>query len=604
MTALSFLGSLFRQVLTMSLTAVPVLAVILLARLALRGAPKKFSYWLWAVGAFRLLCPVSIPAVFSLFSLLPGKTVSQGGPLTQVSYLPADTTAPAPPVSPAGGEALAQSAPALSLWEVLGLTWALGVGVMLLLAAVSALLTLRQVSTAVKLYYHVYESDRIRSPFVLGLVKPRIYLPFGLAPRQREYVLCHETVHIRRKDYLIKPLGFLVLALHWFNPLVWLSFHLMSRDMEMSCDEKVLSQLGEEVRRDYSLSLLSIGMNRRFAFPDPLGFGETGVKERVRNVMKFHKAKTWVTAAAAAAVVLLAAACSVNPGASQLEAHTEEILQAWLTQPDETLRDLALPDGARTQEEMDAQEEELYARFEELFPREYFTDTGYESFRSTVLAGAMYHLRVGEGAMELTDLVPNGEEQTKDTWQWVAQVRMDCPEKEPQDISILVSVQEEGGKIASLRLDQQDAGQISAYFGDGPFPADDQVQEKIEQAEAEQQDAFDKMQTAQEEIDRLEEEREAGEDVASQLEEAQSQWDQEFERYSQAAQDAYEAGDTQVQSQPEETVEGGFEAERAEGGEEPPLLEEGGVEVEQPGGTEEPPLPEEGGVEVERIIIG
>ena len=164
---------------------------------------------------------------------------------------------------------------------------------MLLLAAVSALLTLRRVSTAVKLYYHVYESDRIRSPFVLGLVKPRIYLPFGLAPRQREYVLCHETVHIRRKDYLIKPLGFLVLALHWFNPLVWLSFHLMSRDMEMSCDEKVLSQLGEEVRRDYSLSLLSIGMNRRFAFPDPLGFGETGVKERVRNVMKFHKAKTF-----------------------------------------------------------------------------------------------------------------------------------------------------------------------------------------------------------------------------------------------------------------------------------------------------------------------
>ena len=315
--------------------------------------------------------------------------------------------------------------------------------------------------------------------------------------------------------------------------------------------------------------------------------------------MKFHKAKTWVTAAAAAAVVLLAAACSVNPGASQLEAHTEEILQAWLTQPDETLRDLALPDGARTQEEMDAQEEELYARFEELFPREYFTDTGYESFRSTVLAGAMYHLRVGEGAMELTDLVPNGEEQTKDTWQWVAQVRMDLPEKEPQDISILVSVQEEGGKIASLRLDQQDAGQISAYFGDGPFLADDQVQEKIEKAEAEQQDAFDKMQTAQEEIDRLEEEREAGEDVASQLEEAQSQWDQEFERYSQAAQDAYEAGDTQVQSQPEEAVEGGFEAEQAEGGEEPPLLEEGGVEVEQFGGTEEPPLPEEGGVEVE-----
>ena len=170
-------------------------------------------------------------------------------------------------------------------------------------------------------------------------------------------------------------------------------------------------------------------------------------------------------------------------------------------------------------------------------------------------------------------------------------------------VSNAVKYTEEGGKIASLRLDQQDAGQISAYFGSEPFQ-DSVVQEKIEKAEAEQQDAFDKMQTAQEEIDRLEEEREAGEDVASQLEEAQSQWDQEFERYSQAAQDAYEAGDTQVQSRPEEAVEGGFEAEQAEGGEEPPLPEEGGVEVEQPGGTEEPPLPEEGGVEVERIIIG
>lgn len=219
-------------------------------RLLLRQAPKKFSYWLWAGAAFRLVCPFSFPAAFSLLALAPAaQTVAETGPLTEVSYLPGAGLPAAAPGVGAADAALPQAAgagQALGLWEVLGLVWLLGAAALLIGALVAYLRVKGQVATAVKFAHNVYECGAFRSPFVLGFFRPKIYIPFGLEPRQREHVLCHESAHIQRRDYLIKPLGFLLLAIHWFNPLVWLAFHLMSRDMEMSCDEKVLSQLGEE----------------------------------------------------------------------------------------------------------------------------------------------------------------------------------------------------------------------------------------------------------------------------------------------------------------------------------------------------------------------
>ena len=585
------IGGVFQQVVSMSLTASLVILAICGARLLLRQAPKKFSYWLWAGAAFRLVCPFSFPAAFSLLALAPAaQTVAETGPLTEVSYLPGAGLPAAAPGVGAADAVLPQAAgagQALGLWEVLGLVWLLGAAALLIGALVAYLRVKGQVATAVKFAHNVYECGAFRSPFVLGFFRPKIYIPFGLEPRQREHVLCHESAHIQRRDYLVKPLGFLLLAIHWFNPLVWLAFHLMSRDMEMSCDEKVLSQLGEEARREYSLSLLSIGSRRRFPAPNPLAFGETGVKERVVNVMKFRRAKRWVTVAAAVAVVAVTAACAANPAGESLlpsaspassgdsggaggtssatlatgiydevDQHLLEVLTTWLDQPDETLAGLSNPEERpTTQEALDAMEQEINARFEELFPGEYFTETGYESLRAVVLQAVRFHTAVGDGAMKLARLEPNETEPENSSWQWVATVRVSRPGEEEQDIPLRVSVQEEGDKIASLRLYREDVTQVYAYFGSDPFLAmESAAQEQQAELEAEMQDAFDNMQSLQEEIDRLEAEQEEGAAVSSQLEEAQSQWQAEFDRYGDALGQAYEDGDTaesSAVSQPE-----------------------------------------------------
>lgn len=591
MTILREIGGVFQQVVSMSLTAGLVILAICAARLLLRQAPKKFSYWLWAGAAFRLVCPFSFPAAFSLLALAPAaQTVAETGPLTEVSYLPGAGLPAAAPGVGAADAALPQAAgagQALGLWEVLGLVWLLGAAALLIGALVAYLRVKGQVATAVKFAHNVYECGAFRSPFVLGFFRPKIYIPFGLEPRQREHVLCHESAHIQRRDYLVKPLGFLLLTIHWFNPLVWLAFHLMSRDMEMSCDEKVLSQLGEEARREYSLSLLSIGSRRRFPAPNPLAFGETGVKERVVNVMKFRRAKRWVTVAAAVAVVAVTAACAANPAGESLlpsaspassgdsggaggtssatlatgiydevDQHLLEVLTTWLDQPDETLVELSTPgEKPATQEVLDAMEQEINARFEELFPGEYFTETGYESLRAVVLQAVRFHTAVGDGTMKLARLEPNETEPENSSWQWVATVRVSRPGEEEQDIPLRVSAQEEGDKIASLRLYREDVTQVYAYFGSDPFLVmESTAQEQQAELEAEMQDAFDNMQSLQEEIDRLEAEQEEGAAVSSQLEEAQSQWQAEFDRYGDALGQAYEDGDTaesSAVSQPE-----------------------------------------------------
>lgn len=590
MTILHEIGGVFQQVVSMSLTAGLVILAICAARLLLRQAPKKFSYWLWAGAAFRLVCPFSFPAAFSLLALAPAaQTVAETGPLTEVSYLPGAGLPEAAPGVGAADAVLPQAAgagQALGLWEVLGLVWLLGAAALVIGALAAYLRVKGQVATAVKFAHNVYECGAFRSPFVLGFFRPKIYIPFGLEPRQREHVLCHESAHIQRRDYLVKPLGFLLLAIHWFNPLVWLAFHLMSRDMEMSCDEKVLSQLGEEARREYSLSLLSIGSRRRFPAPNPLAFGETGVKERVVNVMKFRRAKRWVTVAAAVAVVAVTAACAANPAGESLlpsaspasadsggaggtssatlatgiydeaDQHLLEVLTTWLDQPDETLAELSTPgEKPATQEVLDTMEQEINARFEELFPGEYFTETGYESLRAVVLQAVRFHTAVGDGTMKLARLEPNETEPENSSWQWVATVRVSRPGEEEQDIPLRVSVQEEGDKIASLRLYPEDVTQVYAYFGSDPFLAmESTAQEQQAELEAEMQDAFDSMQSLQEEIDRLEAEQEEGVAVSSQLEEAQSQWQAEFDRYGDALGQAYEDGDTaesSAVSQPE-----------------------------------------------------
>ena len=256
--------SWFPTVCNMSLTASAVILAVLLARLLLRRTPKVFSYALWAVVLFRLLCPVSVSSTVSLMGALGAPAQERGTLTSAVEYVPASAAALSPGARPAPAEGLGEisgtaSAPspaapadrpsaAPDLLAAMAGVWLTGAALLLLSSLTSMLRLRRRLVGAVRLRDNIYLADRIPSPFVMGLLRPRIYLPSTLKESERGYILLHEQHHIRRRDHLAKLLAFLALCIHWFNPLVWLAFILSGRDMEMSCDEAVVRKLGEDIR--------------------------------------------------------------------------------------------------------------------------------------------------------------------------------------------------------------------------------------------------------------------------------------------------------------------------------------------------------------------
>ena len=319
---------IFLRILSMNLSASIVIAIVLLARFCLRRAPKKWSYLLWGVAGFRLCCPISLKTVFSVFSFAPfSSTAAKSGQKIIIDYFPRDTASLVSPDIYYSGYESRQAAvqqafpttpnvsPAALMQTCLTagtVLWCAGMAVLLVYGLVSYFRMRHRLADAVLVRDNIYETRCIRSPFILGLLWPKIYLPSGLDSDTLRYVLAHEQYHIKRKDYIVKAFAFLLLSVHWFNPLVWLAFHLMARDMEMSCDEAVLSKEAEAAKA-YSMSLLSVATNRRFPTPSPLAFGETSVKSRIKNVLRWKKPKTWVTLAAMTFCVIVVAACGTNP---------------------------------------------------------------------------------------------------------------------------------------------------------------------------------------------------------------------------------------------------------------------------------------------------
>ena len=297
------MSALFLKILNMSLAASWLVLAVLALRLCLRRAPKWVNVLLWGIVAVRLLCPFSIESVWSLL------------PRTEA-------IAPAIAVNPVqsevslvtGGAAAASGGEApFPIWTVLAWVWLAGVLALVVYTAVSALHLRQKVSTAVRLRENIYQSEYIASPFVLGTLSPKIYLPYRMDSRDRQHVIAHERAHLRRGDHVWKPLGFLLLTIHWFNPLLWLSYVLLCRDIELACDENVIKDLGREQRADYMQALVSCSVDRRRIAACPLAFGEIGVKERVKSVMNYKKPTFWIILLAIAACIVLAVCFLTDP---------------------------------------------------------------------------------------------------------------------------------------------------------------------------------------------------------------------------------------------------------------------------------------------------
>ena len=328
---------LFPIVCNMSLTASVVILAVLAVRLLLRRAPKVFSYALWAVVLFRLLCPVSVTSAVSLLGALGAPAQERSAVTSVVEYVPADivrnmapavTPLPQEPFPAEPGENIVSTAPSVTQPDaapvsplsgpvaVLTLTWLTGMALLLLYSVVSLLRLRRRLVGAVRLEDNIYLADYIPSPFVMGLFRPKIYLPSTLTETERGYILRHEQYHLRRRDHVVKLLSFLALCVHWFNPLVWAAFILAGKDMEMSCDEAVVKELGEDIRADYSASLLSLATGRRIVAGMPLAFGEGDTGGRIRNLLNWKRPQPWIIAVCAVVCVGLIALCAANPKGS------------------------------------------------------------------------------------------------------------------------------------------------------------------------------------------------------------------------------------------------------------------------------------------------
>lgn len=319
----SFIPKLFN----MSLTASVVICIVLVLRLILKKVPNVVSYALWSVVLFRLLCPISIESDFSFFNLLDTPTKDSGTVSSVIEYIPENivhteypsVNMPIPGISNVINEALPQGQeqlvadPLEAPTSFVTYIWMIGILVMVIYSIVSYIRLHQTLLSSVKLHDNIYLADSISSPFVMGLIRPKIYLPSSLSEKERDYIILHEQHHIRRGDHVIKLLSFIALCLHWFNPLVWVAFNQSGKDMEMSCDEAVLRKLGEDIRVDYSASLISLATGRRIIAGAPLAFGEGDTEGRVKNIAKWKKPAVWVIVIAVIVCIVLAVCLITNP---------------------------------------------------------------------------------------------------------------------------------------------------------------------------------------------------------------------------------------------------------------------------------------------------
>lgn len=318
------MGELFLKFFNMSISASGIIFAVLLLRLVLKKAPKTVNIILWGLVALRL--GMFFPIESSL-SLAFGTETVERSVLTDenvLSSIAAGTTNPGGafgsvtdyPVSSTSSEGVSLSK---LFFDVFPALWLVGAAVMAAYAVLSYIGVKRKVRTAVLLRENIYQSENIVSPFVLGIVKPKIYLPFNITEGDMSTVIAHETAHIKRRDYLWKPLGFAILTVHWFNALVWLSYILFCKDTELACDEKVIKNMSANERADYSQTLLNFSVSRKGVSACPLAFGEVGVKNRMKSILNYKKPAFWIVLVAVILIVVTAVCFLTNPAGNTLQ---------------------------------------------------------------------------------------------------------------------------------------------------------------------------------------------------------------------------------------------------------------------------------------------
>ena len=310
------MSDLFLKIVNMSISASWLVAAVLILRLVLKKAPKWVNVLLWGIVAVRLICPFSFESALSLIpsaETFPEKIISGPSFDVQTGITPIDNR-----INDYLGDRYFEGVTVPTnngnnVMTILTIVWIIGILLLVAYTVISYWRLHREIDTAVRYKDNIFQSENVSSPFVLGLIKPRIYLPFKLDGQDMEHVVAHEQAHIRRKDHWWKPLGFLLLTIHWFNPLMWLAYVLLCRDIELACDEKVIKRLSNEQRADYTQALVACSVNRRMIAACPLAFGEVGVKERVKSVMNYKKPAFWVIIIAVIVCVGVAVCFLTNP---------------------------------------------------------------------------------------------------------------------------------------------------------------------------------------------------------------------------------------------------------------------------------------------------
>lgn len=315
------MGDLFFKLLNISITAGWLILAIVCVRLLFKKMPKWVTCLLWGLVAVRLILPFSIESVFSLqpsAEPIRPSTVMDGQILNFRPSVDSGVSSIDDAVNPVLFEMfdyppMRSAAPLQIVTAVAVNVWLLGMIVLVLFAVISVMRLRFQVRESVRHTENIFLCDRVQSPFILGSIRPKVYLPSGLSQEEMEYVIAHEKAHLRRKDHWWKPIGYLLLCVYWFQPLCWLAYILLCKDIELACDEKVIRQMSMEDKKEYSRVLLSCATQRHLVVTCPLAFGEVGVKERVKTVLNYKKPAFWITVAAIVLCVVVAVCFLTTP---------------------------------------------------------------------------------------------------------------------------------------------------------------------------------------------------------------------------------------------------------------------------------------------------